>query len=98
VIAAATLATVYAAGVRVSLSGDHLVLEADMPPSPDLIHALAGHKAAIAALLRQETAKTDAWVRDVSACIEARRPYWEALLSDPDFLAEYARCQGKAGR
>ncbi len=49
--AAAILAHAEAAGVRVEVAGDRLRLIAAAPPTPNLLHELAGAKAEVLALL-----------------------------------------------
>ena len=50
--ATATLKAAHAAGIRLGIDGDALVLEASAPPPPDLFDLISRHKADILILLR----------------------------------------------
>jgi hypothetical protein len=50
--AAEALRAAYASGVRVTVEGESLVLEASVPPPPAVLNALSRYKVAIVALLR----------------------------------------------
>ena len=57
--ATATLKAAHAAGIRLGIDGDALVLEASAPPSPTLLDLLARHKADILELLRRPSIAAD---------------------------------------
>ena len=57
--ATATLKAAHAAGIRLGIDGDALVLEASAPPSPALLDLLARHKADILELLRRPSVAED---------------------------------------
>jgi hypothetical protein len=65
-----------AAGIRVNIDGDDLVLEAPAPPSPALLSLLKHHKAGILALLQP---KKDGWTAE----------NWHALFEEPAEIGEY---------
>jgi hypothetical protein len=50
--AAEALKAAWAAGIQLGIDGDDLLLEASVPPPPDVIDLLSSHKASIVALLR----------------------------------------------
>jgi hypothetical protein len=50
--AAEALKAARAAGIRVGIDGDDLMLEASAPPPPAVLDLLSRHKAGIVALLR----------------------------------------------
>jgi len=82
--AAEALKAARAAGVRVELDGDDLLLEAPLPPSPALLRALSQCKPRIVALLRR-TAR-DEWSGDD----------WKALYEERAAITEFDGGDGRA--
>jgi hypothetical protein len=76
--AAQTLNAARAAGIRVGIDGEDLVLEASTPPPPTVIEALSRHKADIMLLLRP---KNDGWSAED----------WQAFFDERAGILEFER-------
>src|SRR5215212_3542113 len=74
--AAEALKTAHTAGVRVTTDGRDLLLEAQAPPSPDVLNALARHKREVIALLRSAG---DGWSAED----------WQAFFDERADIAEF---------
>jgi hypothetical protein len=59
--AAEALRAAYASGVRVTVDGESLVLEATGPPPDEVLDALSRYKVAVVALLREDRWTADKW-------------------------------------
>ena len=68
--AAEALKAARAAGIKLGIDGDHLVLEAAVPPPPAVIDLLSSHKAAIMALL---SPAEDGWLTEDRRALFAER-------------------------
>jgi len=75
--AAEALKTAHTAGVRVTTDGRDLLLEAQEPPCPDVLNALARHKCEVIALLQPDD---DGWSAED----------WQALFDERAGIAEFA--------
>jgi hypothetical protein len=74
--AAEALKAARAAGIKLAIDGDDLVLEASAPPSPAVIDRLTNHKTEIVAMLRP---RRDGWSADD----------WQAFFDERAGFMEY---------
>jgi hypothetical protein len=74
--AAEALKAARAAGIKLTIDGDDLVLEASAPPPPAVIDRLTGHKTEIVAMLRP---RRDGWSADD----------WQAFFDERAGITEF---------
>lgn len=81
VSAADVLSTAQAAGIRIHLDGEDLVLQAPAPPPPALLDVLSAYKAEIVAVLRAKLPSKPADQADDLMC--ARDAYQSPAITEP---------------